>query len=168
MRSPTDGLSTLAAVRIVLTPIALFAVLATASVAAGAGSGAPIPQKSFKLPGGSVTCVITGGTAKQAGVICTARLQPGARKFPRANCRGVGDSGAAILLGLTGKPKGVCLSEDPFSSPIRTLAYGKRVALGGISCAAISKSVGVRCENASARGFSLSMKGWKAAASLES
>ena len=52
--------------------------------------------------------------------------------------------------------------------PIRTLAYGKRIAIGGISCAAISKAVGVRCENASALGFSLSTKGWQPAASLES
>lgn len=154
--------------RITLALITFAAALAAASVAAGAGSGAPIPQKSFKLPGGSVTCVITGGTAKQAGVICTAKLVPGARPFPRKNCRGVGDSGAAILLGLTGKPKGVCLTENPFSSPIRTLAYGKRIALSGISCAAISQAVGVRCENASALGFSLSTKGWKSAASLES
>ena len=161
----TDAVRRLPAVRIALALVVLLVALISASVAA---AGAPVPQRSFKLPDGSVTCVITGGTAKQAGVICTAKLQPGARKFPRANCRGVGDTGGAILLGLTGKPKGVCLSEDPFSPPIRTLAYGKRIALGGISCAAISKSVGVRCENASARGFSLSSKGWKAAASLES
>jgi len=139
--------------------------LATASVAM---AGAPVPQKTFKLPDGSVTCVITGGTAKQAGVICTAKLAPGARPFPRRNCRGVGDSGAAILLTLTGRPKGVCLSENPFQPPIRTLRYGRRIAIGGISCAAISKAVGVRCENASARGFSLSTRGWRPAASLES
>jgi hypothetical protein len=154
-------------VRLTLALLAALAVLATASIAA-AGSGPPLKQRSFKLPGGSVTCVITGGSARQSGVICTAKLQPGARKFPRRNCRGVGDSGAAILLGLTGKPKGVCLSENPFQRPIRTLAYGKRIAIGGISCAAISKSVGVRCENASALGFSLSTKGWRPAASLES
>lgn len=147
--------------------LALVVTAATASVAA-AGSGPPLEHRTFKLPGGAVTCVITGGSAKQSGVICTAKLQPGARKFPRKNCRGVGDSGAAILLGLTGKPKGVCLSENPFQPPIRTLAYGKRIAIGGISCAAVSKSVGVRCENASALGFSLSTKGWRPAASLES
>ena len=153
--------------RFTLALLAVLTVVATASVAA-AGSGPPIKQKTFKLPGGSVTCVLTGGSAKQAGVICTAKLAPGARKFPRKNCHGVGDSGAAILLTLTGKPKGVCLSENPFQPPIRTLAYGKRIAIGGISCAAISKSVGVRCENASALGFSLSTKGWRPAASLES
>jgi hypothetical protein len=152
-------------VRIALALVALLIALATASVAA---AGAPIPQRTFKLPDGGVMCVITGGTAKQAGVICTATLQPGARKFPRASCHGIGDTGGAILLGLTGKPKGVCLSENPFQPPIRRLAYGKRTALGGISCAAISKSVGVRCENASARGFSLSSRGWRPAASLES
>ncbi len=139
--------------------------LATASVAM---AGAPVPQKTFKLPDGSVTCVITGGTAKQSGVICTAKLAPGARPFPRRNCRGVGDSGAAILLTLTGGPKGVCLSENPFQPPIRTLRYGRRIAIGGISCAAISQAVGVRCENASARGFSLSTRSWRPAASLES
>jgi hypothetical protein len=165
---PADALRTLTAVRAVLALLTALVALAAASVAAGAGGGAPIPQKSFKLPGGNVTCVITGGTAKQAGVICTAKLAPGARPFPRKNCGGVGDSGAAILLGLTGKPKAVCLSENPFQPPIRTLAYGKVIAVGGISCAAISKAVGVRCENASARGFSLSTKGWKPAASLES
>lgn len=153
--------------RLTLALLAALAVLATASVAA-AGSGSPLKQRTFKLPGGSVTCVITGGSAKQSGVICTAKLRPGARKFPRRNCRGVGDSGVAILLGLTGKPKGVCLSENPFQRPIRRLAYGKRIAIGGISCAAISKAVGVRCENASALGFSLSTKGWRPAASLES
>jgi hypothetical protein len=143
--------------------------LVLASVAAGAGSGSPLPVKSFKLPGGSVTCVITGGGVGQAGVICTAKLQPGARKFPRRNCGGVGDSGSAILLGLTGKPKAVCLSEDPFVRPIRTLPYGKLIAIGGISCAAVSKQIGVRCENANARGFQLSAKkGWEHAASLES
>jgi hypothetical protein len=152
-------------VRIALALVALLIALATASVAA---AGAPIPQRTFKLPDGGVMCVITGGTAKQAGVICTASLQAGARKFPRASCHGTGDTGGAILLGLTGKPKGVCLSENPFQPPIRRLAYGKRIALGGISCAAISKAVGVRCENASARGFSLSSRGWRPAASLES
>lgn len=153
--------------RIVLLAAALV-VLATASVAAAAGGGAPPPPiKSFKLPGGKIQCVITGGTARQAGVICTADLDPGARRFPRAKCHGVGDTGGAIGLGLTGKAKGVCLSENPFVPPIRTLAYGKLIAVGGISCAAISKAVGVRCENASARGFSLSTKGWKPAATLE-
>jgi hypothetical protein len=152
-------------VRIALALVALLIGLATASIAA---AGAPIPQRTFKLSDGGVMCVITGGTAKQAGVICTATLQPGARRFPRASCHGIGDTGGAILLALTGKPKGVCLSENPFQPPIRRLAYGKRVALGGISCAAISKAVGVRCENASARGFSLSSRGWRPAASLES
>lgn len=150
-----------------LALLTALAMLATAAVAA-AGSGPPLKWKTFKLPGGSVACVITGGSAKQSGVICTAKLQPGARKFPRKNCHGIGDSGAAILLGLTGKPKGVCLSENPFQPPIRTLKYGKRIAIGGISCAAISKSVGVRCENASALGFSLSTRGWRPASSLES
>lgn len=151
-----------------LVVLAAFVLLATSSAAVAAGGGAAVPVKSFKLPGGKVMCVITGGTAKQAGVICTADLDPGARPFPRIDCRGTGDTGGAIALGLTGKAKGVCLSENPFVPPIRLLPYGKRIAVGGISCAAISKSVGVRCENASARGFSLSTKGWKPAASLES
>ena len=154
--------------RILLALLATLVTLVIASVAAAAGSGTPITQKSFKLPGGDVTCVITGGTAKQSGVICTANLKPGARKFPRVNCQGTGDTGAAIALGLKGKPKGVCLSENPFSPPIRLLAYGKRIAVGGISCAAISKAIGVRCENATAQGFQLSpSKGWKYAATLE-
>jgi hypothetical protein len=143
------------------------ALVALAVLAGVASAGAPVPVKSFKLPDGKVRCVLSGGNAKQAGVICTAELAPGARPFPRARCHGTGDTGGAIGLGLTGKPKGVCLSEDPFVRPIRTLAYGKRIAIGGISCAAISKSVGVRCENASARGFSLSTKGWRPAATLE-
>lgn len=146
-----------------------FALLVSLLVGtASASAGTAPPVRSFKLPGGSVTCVIAGGSARQAGVICTADLLPGARPFPRANCHGTGDTGAAIGLGLTGKPKGVCLSENPFVPPVRVLRYGKLISVGGISCAAISKQVGVRCENASARGFSLSRRGWRPAASLES
>lgn len=151
----------------ILAALTGLVLLATAAVAA-AGSEAQPKWQTFELPDGSVTCVIMGGPPKQAGVICTAKLEPGARKFPRKNCHRVGDSGGAILLGLTGGPKGVCLSENPFQPPIRTLRYGKRIAIGGISCAAISATVGVRCENANARGFSLSKRGWRPASSLVS
>jgi hypothetical protein len=148
--------------------LASMLTLALAVVASASETGAAPPTRTFKLPGGSVTCVLSGGGAGQNAVICTAKLEPGARKFPRRPCPDAGDSGGAILLGLKGKPKGVCLSENPFQPPIRTLAYGKRISLGGISCAAISKAIGLRCENASATGFQLSAaKGWKGVATTE-
>ena len=59
------------------------ALLAGAFAVAALASAATVPIKSFKLPGGKVQCVLSGGTAKQAGVICTATLEQGARPFPR-------------------------------------------------------------------------------------
>jgi hypothetical protein len=151
-------------VRVIALLMACAAALALAAVAS-AGSVPPI--KSFKLPGNKVQCVITGGSAQQAGVLCVADLNPGARPFPRANCHGEGDTGGGLRLGLTGGVKGICLSENPFVPPIRLLRYGRTITVGGISCTAISKSVGVRCENANARGFQVSPSGWKAVATTE-
>jgi hypothetical protein len=146
---------------------ALLSTVAALATAAGASAGTVPPIKSFKLPGGKVQCVIVGGTARQAGVLCVAKLNPGARPFPRANCHGEGDTGGGLSLGLTGRVKGICLSENPFVPPIRLLRYGRTISVGGISCAAISKSVGVRCENANAQGFQVSPNGWKAVATTE-
>ena len=141
--------------------VALIAVVATliAATAAWAGPAAPT-IKSFKLPGGKVECVISGGSAPSAGALCIAFLKPGVKPFPKPTCD-AGDPGGGLSIGLTGKAKGICLSENPFVPPVKLLAYGHYVTIGGISCAATSKSVGVRCENATGHGFRMSPAGWK-------
>jgi hypothetical protein len=140
---------------------ALIAVLAVlvAATAASAGSAAPA-IKSFKLQGGKVECVVVGGSAPSAGVLCVALLEPGVKPFPKPVCD-AGDPGGGLSIGLTGKATGICLSENPFVPPVKLLAYGSLVTIGGMSCAAISKAVGVRCENATGHGFRMSPTGWK-------
>lgn len=138
---------------------AALAVMLVVAAAASAGSAPPI--KSFKLPGNKVRCVIAGGARPTAGVLCIGKLNPGVKGFPRRNCHGEGDTGGGLSMGLIGKPSGICLSEDPFVPPIRLLAYGKTISVGNISCAAVSKTIGVRCENANSHGFQISASGWR-------
>lgn len=139
---------------LLLTCAALVAVLTAGSASAG---GVP-PIKSFKLRGGKVTCVMVGGAF--SGVTCLGKLNPGVRAFPRPNCHGEGDPGGGLGLGRTGRAKGLCLSENPIVPPVRILAYGSALRIGGVTCRAVSATIGVRCTNRSAHGFRMSASGW--------
>jgi len=148
--------------RLLLATIAaalLAALLAT--VAAGsAGAGGQPALKNFKLPGGKVTCLVIGSIpGSPGGALCIATLNPGVRPFPKPNCHGTGDPGGGLQIGVTGRAKGLCLSEYPFSPPIVKLRYGKGVAIGKITCRAVSVSIGVRCTNGK-HGFRMSPSGW--------
>jgi hypothetical protein len=147
-------------VRPVVVLLSLIAAFALASSAAPSVEGSVPPIKSFKLPGNKVRCVIVGGTTAQgAGALCIAILNAGVRPFPRPQCD-VGDPGGGLSIGLTGRSKGLCLSENPIVPPVRLLRYGRSITVGGIACAAISRSAGVRCENANLHGFQISPSGW--------
>lgn len=139
----------------------LFALAAVvAAIAVPAASAGTATFKSFKLPGNKVRCIM-GANAPGNYVLCIAIQAPGARPFPRLNCRQEGDPGGGLSLSHTGRAKGICLSENPISPPVRLLRYGRSIQLGGIACVAVSKAVGVRCENANAHGFEMSPSAWK-------
>jgi hypothetical protein len=60
-----------------------------------------------------------------------------------------------------GRARGICLSENPIAPPVRLLRYGHTIQLGGIACLAVSKRIGIRCENAVGHWFAMSPFGWR-------
>ena len=142
--------------------VALVALVVALVGAGSASAGTVPPIKSIKLPGGKTMCVLVGGTVAQgAGVLCTTQQAPGARPFPPRSCPDFGDPAPGLSMGPTGRATRPCLSENPFVPPIRTLRYGRSITVGAIACVAVSKAVGVRCENANLRGFELSPSAWR-------
>lgn len=143
-----------------LAAAVLVGVVAVIAVASASAGGQPT-LRNFKLPGGKVTCLIIGaGSGISNGALCIAKQNPGAKPFPKPNCHGTGDPGGGLQLGATGRAKGLCLSEYPFSPPIIKLHYGKGVTVGKITCRAVSVSIGMRCTNAAGHGFRMSPSSW--------
>ena len=141
--------------------VALALTAALAAAADGSPSAANPPIRSFTLTGGKVTCVMTGGQPATAGALCLGTLNKGVKPFPRPNCHGTGDPGGGLSIGTTGRSRGLCLSENPIVPPVKLLAYGKSISLGGVTCKAVSATVGVRCTNRTRHGFQMSRYGWK-------
>ena len=96
--------------------------------------------KSFKMFGGKVKCVMVGGTS--SGVTCLGLLNSGVRPFPKPNCQGIGDPGGGLQMGRTGRAKGLCLSENPIVPPVPVLRFGKSRTVGGVTCRAVSATIG--------------------------
>jgi hypothetical protein len=145
-----------------LAAAVLLIVLTGISGAAASVSGTVPTIKSIKLPGNKVQCVLTGPSASgPGGALCVAVLNPGVKGFPKRNCMGTGDTGGGLQMGAKGKVKGICLSENPFVPPVRLLRYGRTITVGGVACVAVSRRVGVRCENANLHGWQISPSRWK-------
>ena len=134
------------------------ATVVVALAASSASAGGVPTIKSFKLRGGKVTCVMVGGSF--SGVTCLGKLNSGVRPFPKPNCHGEGDPGGGLGLARTGRAKGLCLSENPIVPPVRILHYGSGMTIGGVTCRAVTATIGVRCTNRSGHGFRMSAYGW--------
>ena len=144
-----------------LLPVALVATLAVLlGLVATASAGSAPPTRAIKLPGGKVQCVLAGGTGNQGGALCIATLNSGVKPFPKKNCNGTGDTGGGLGMTARGRATGICLSENPFQPPVKVLAYGTLIRLGNVSCAAVSRAVGMRCKNAGGHGWTMSPTGW--------
>jgi hypothetical protein len=135
--------------------------LLAAALAATAAGGGPTTIKTFKTPGAAVQCVLSSGFEPQASVLCITTLRPGVRSFPILPCTDFGDPGGGLAMSARRRATGICLSENPIAPPVKLLRYGHSISLGGISCRAVSKQVGIRCVNAVGHGFTMSPFGWR-------
>jgi hypothetical protein len=143
--------------RRLLLALAALAVALAAAATATAGSGV----HSFKTPGGKVKCLMFTEPEPPIGVLCITSLAPGVPPFPHPRCR-EGDPGGGLQLLLKARrAKGLCLSENPIIPPVRVLRYGTTIASAGLSCTAVSKSVGIRCTNPGGHGFEMSPSAWR-------
>ena len=97
---------------------------------------------------------------RSPGSPALGKLELGVRLFPGSNCHGEGDPGGGLGLARTGRAKGLCLSENPIVPPVRILHYGSGMTIGGVTCRAVTATIGVRCTNRSGHGFRMSAYGW--------
>jgi hypothetical protein len=126
-------------VRLLLLPV-LAAALGLASPAAAAQSS------FFRTPSGNIYCAYFGSLR------CDIRSGLVPRPAKPAGCDF--DWGGTFELGRTGAARVGCVSDSVFTPSARVLRYGTRWSRGGIVC--VSRTSGLRCTNASRRGFFLS------------
>jgi len=128
---------------------------AGASASAGTGGAAqPVVTEHFAAPSRNITCTMSATEAT-----CTiARLA--AKPTPVDGCDGT--VGYVAKLGVDGKVETPCVArkDQPkvASRKVTTLAYGKSVTLGGLTCS--SSATGVECRaKGTGKGFTIARAG---------
>jgi hypothetical protein len=116
--------------------------------AAAAASGAD----TFRMPSGSVYCAYEHYSFAPVDLRC--EIRGGIKPLPRkpASCRG--DWGAGYSMRQTGAPHILCISDTIYDEKATVLRYGTTRQFGVFRCS--SRATGLRCTNASGRGFFLS------------
>lgn len=130
-------------------------VVITAGVLAVGAGPATAKLVQFRTPSSNIGCI--GETVRADNVvrcdIATRNWSP-----PRRPPRCILDWGQGLTLGRTGRARFVCAGDTALNRG-RVLAYGTRIAIGGIVCT--SRRNGLTCVNLQRHGFTLSRQGYR-------
>ena len=129
-----------------LAAIAVFA--AVLAIAAPASAAAP-SSYFFRTPSKNIYCAWTSPPA-----VLRCDILSGVRPLPPKPRSCDFDWGAGFDLRRTAPARILCVSDSVVTGSARVLRYGQTWRRGGFTC--VSRSVGLRCRNASGRGFFLS------------
>ena len=128
--------------------LAAIAVL-VASVAVVPAAGAGAATTFFRTPSKNIYCAWISAPA-----VLRCDILSGVRPLPRRPASCDFDWGAGYDLRRTGPARILCVSDSVVTSSARVLTYGWTWRRGGFIC--VSRRTGVRCRNATGRGFFLS------------
>jgi hypothetical protein len=134
--------------RVVARRYAAIAVLA-ASMVVAVPSGAGAASAFFRTPSNNIHCAWTSAPA-----VLRCDILSGVRPLPPKPRSCDFDWGAGYALRRTGPARILCVSDSVVTSSARVLRYGQTWQRGGFTC--VSRNIGLRCRNASGRGFFLS------------
>lgn len=128
-----------------LTAIAVIA----ASVVIAFPPAAEPASSFFRTPSKNIYCAwLSGPSTLRCDILSGVRPLP--PKPPSCDF----DWGVGFDLRRTGRARILCVSDSVVTSSARVLRYGQTWRRGGFTC--ISRITGLRCRNASGRGFFLS------------
>jgi uncharacterized protein DUF6636 len=128
-------------------PTALPAPLPALAAALGA-SGAD----TFRTPSGNIYCAYEHYSFAPIDLRC--EIRSGIKPLPAKPASCQGDWGAGYAMRQTGAPHVLCITDTIYDSKATVLAYGTTRQFGVFKCS--SSAAGLRCANASGRGFLLS------------
>jgi hypothetical protein len=131
------------------------AAIAAAAMLAPGASPAFAKLVQFRTPSSNIGCV--GDTARAANVV---RCDIAVRSWspPRRPKGCTLDWGQGLLVERRGRARFVCAGDTALNRG-RVLAYGARIAVGGIVCT--SRRSGLTCVNVQGHGFPLSRQGYR-------
>jgi hypothetical protein len=132
----------------VVVRFAALAVLA-ASIVLAAPAAATGATVFFRTPSKNIYCA---WISAPASLRCD--ILSGVRPLPPKPRSCDFDWGAGFDLRRTGRARILCVSDSVVTSSARVLTYGWTWRRGGFTC--VSRRTGLRCHNASGRGFFLS------------
>ncbi|MCC7320441.1 MAG: hypothetical protein IT542_05610 [Rubellimicrobium sp.] len=138
-----------------MRPLVSTPAIALAVPAALAALIAPMAAKAqdhvtFRAPSGNIHCMISVWEEGEAR--CEIReYTPSFRNRP-VWCEG--DYGSAFAVGSFGAGEVLCITDTVYDQSSQVLPYGRRIALGGLTCA--SERSGMTCTNAEGHGFMVS------------
>jgi hypothetical protein len=124
-------------------------LLATAAGAHASGDGF---RDGFRTPSGNIVCAYSPGAIR-------CDIGSGLRPRPRRPRGCDVDYGQGLTVTGRGRASIVCAGDTVLFHDVPTLRYGRTWRRGGITC--VSRSVGLTCRNADARGFFLSRERWR-------
>ena len=110
----------------------------------------------FRTPSKNIHCIAYAGEGEdEVGTVACDILEVTRRTVdvPRPDdCEN--EWGDRFEIGRTGRPQLVCHGDTLISEEGRTLAYGKSLTFGGVTCRSSAK--GLECTNREGHGFFLS------------
>jgi hypothetical protein len=109
----------------------------------------------FRTPSSNIGCV---GETARAGNIVRCDIATRGWSPPRRPAGCTLDWGQGLFVERTGRARFVCAGDTALNRG-RVLAYGTRIAVGGIVCT--SRRSGLTCVNLQRHGFTLSRQGYR-------